>query len=38
VGRYKCLICGLIVEIPSGFVKDEKTFFTCPICHAGEEG
>jgi rubrerythrin len=37
-GRYKCIVCALIIEIPESFVKDEKTFFSCPICHAGDEG
>ena len=38
VGRYKCLVCGLTVEIEQKFIDMEKTFFSCPICHAGTDG
>ena len=37
-GRYKCVICGLIVDIDQHFVDNGATFFACPICHAREEG
>ncbi|MEI8092487.1 MAG: hypothetical protein WCG98_10450 [bacterium] len=37
-GRYKCVVCGLVVEIEQKFIDMGKTFFACPICHAGTEG
>ncbi|MFZ2150576.1 MAG: hypothetical protein WAZ12_03140 [Candidatus Absconditicoccaceae bacterium] len=36
-GRYKCLVCGLIIEIQQKFIDMGSTFFSCPICHAGED-
>ncbi|MDD2871279.1 MAG: hypothetical protein PHS49_04775 [Candidatus Gracilibacteria bacterium] len=36
-GKYKCIICGLIVDIDQHFIERGSTFFACPICHAGNE-
>jgi len=36
-GKYKCIICGLIVDIDQHFIDNWATFFACPICHAWEE-
>ena len=36
-GRYKCIICGLIVEIEQKFIDNWASFFACPVCHAWEE-
>ena len=36
-GKYKCIICGLIVEIGQHLIDNEATFFACPVCHAWEE-
>lgn len=37
-GRYQCVVCKLVVDVPAHVVAMGKTFFACPICHAGEEG
>ena len=36
-GKYKCLICWLVVEIEQNFVDRGTTFFVCPICKAWAE-
>ncbi|MEI7563336.1 MAG: hypothetical protein WCJ39_06935 [bacterium] len=38
IGKYKCVVCGLIIDIEQKFVDMGHTFFSCPICHAGTEG
>jgi len=35
--RYKCVVCGLIVDIDQHFIERQVTFFSCPICHAWSE-
>jgi len=37
-GKYKCIVCGLIVDIAPHFINNWATFFACPICKAGEDG
>ncbi len=37
-GRYKCVICWLVVDIAPHFIASWKTFFACPICNAWSEG
>ncbi len=37
-GKYRCVVCKLIVEIPANIIEMKKTFFTCPICHSGAVG
>lgn len=37
-GQYRCVVCKLVVDIPVHMIPMGKTFFACPICHAGEEG
>lgn len=37
-GSYRCVVCKLVVEIPAHIADMGKTFFACPICHAGEDG
>ena len=37
-GRYKCIICGLNVDIDQHFIDRGASFFACPICHAWSEG
>jgi len=37
-GKYQCVVCKLVVDIPAHIVAMGKTFFACPICHAGEDG
>lgn len=36
-GKYKCVICGLIVDVAPHFIERGATFFSCPICKAGTE-
>ncbi len=36
-GKYKCLICWLVVEIEQHFIDRWTTFFVCPICKSGSE-
>jgi len=36
-GRYKCLICGMIVDVDQHFIDRGTPFFACPVCHAGTE-
>lgn len=37
VGKYRCIICGLVVDINEHIVAHGGTFFTCPVCKAGGE-
>ena len=37
-GKYRCVVCRVIVDIPEHVAAMNKPFFACPICHAGEEG
>lgn len=37
-GKYKCVICGLVVDVAPHFVERGVTFFACPVCKAGTEG
>ena len=37
-GKYQCVVCKLVVEVPVHIVSMGKSFFACPICHAGQEG
>lgn len=37
-GKYRCVVCKIVVEIPAHVAAMNKPFFACPICHAGEEG
>lgn len=36
-GKYKCVVCGLIVDIDQHFIDKWLSFFACPICHAWTE-
>lgn len=36
-GKYKCVICGMIIDVAPHFIEHETTFFACPVCHAWSE-
>lgn len=36
--RYRCVVCGLVVEISQQMIDMWNTFFSCPVCQAGEDG
>lgn len=37
-GKYRCVVCKAMIDIPAHVVSMGKPFFACPICHAGEDG
>lgn len=37
VGKYKCTICGDIIEITQDLVDSKSTFINCPVCGAWSE-
>jgi DNA-directed RNA polymerase subunit RPC12/RpoP len=33
-GKYKCVICGDIIEVTQDLVDSKSTFIDCPVCKA----